>query len=74
MKKIKFILAGLLVAFALNVLSQVPPDPPGGHGSSGDAGAGGGAPIGSGLLILLGLAAAYGGTKLYQIKKEDLEE
>lgn len=32
-------------------------------------GGGGGAPIGGGLFILLGLGAAYGSKKLYQLNK-----
>ncbi|MDG1902329.1 MAG: hypothetical protein P8I80_08865, partial [Bacteroidales bacterium] len=51
-----------------------PPPPPSAHGESGNQSAGGGAPIGGGLFILLGLGAAYGGKKLYDMKKEDLEE
>lgn len=35
---------------------------------------GGGAPIGGGTFILIGLAAAYGGKKLYNMNKEELEE
>ena len=71
----------LLMTFALNGLTQGPPPPPGGAdgGGSGTGGAdnsrtGGGAPIGGGLFILLGLATAYGGRKLYQMRKENLEE
>ena len=33
---------------------------------------GGGAPLGSGMFILLGLSAVYGGNKVYQIKDKDL--
>lgn len=40
----------------------------------GDTPIGGGAPIGSGSMILFTLAAAYGVRKLYNSKKEDLEE
>ena len=62
--------------FTANVFSQDPPPPPtAGHGATGNQD-GGGAPIGDGLLILLGLGAAYGGKKLYHLfneKKEDLE-
>jgi len=61
-------------------LSQTaPPPPPGGSSGAGD-GTGGddtsrtGAPIGGGLFILLGLGAAYGGKKLYDLRKEKLEE
>jgi len=35
---------------------------------------GGGAPIGGGLFILLGLGAVYGGKKWYNHRKETLEE
>ena len=44
------------------------PPPPPGHGSTGNV-PGGGNPIGGGLLILLGLGAAYGGKKIYQMRK-----
>ena len=56
-----------------NLLAQVPPPPPPGHGQSGNV-PGGNAPIGGGLLILLGLGAAYGGRKLYNLNNEKLEE
>ncbi len=49
-----------------------PGDPPG--TPTGGTPIGGGAPIGGGSIILLGLAAIYGGRKLYQINKEELEE
>ena len=69
MKKIKYIFVSLLVAFTFNMFSQ--PDPPGNHGSGNDAGPGGGAPIGSGIIILLSLGAAYGAKKLYEIGMEN---
>lgn len=73
MKNIKLIIAGIFFLFlSIGVMAQ--PDPPAeGHGSGNDA-SGGGAPIGGGLLILLSLGAAYGGKKLYDLKKESLEE
>lgn len=76
MKNIKLLIAGIFFLFlSIGVMAQGPPNPPGGsHGGSGDAGPGGGAPIGGGLLILLSLGAAYGGKKLYDLKKESLEE
>ena len=46
-----------------------PPPPPGGHGQVGDQ-PGGGAPIGSGMVLLLSLGAAWGGKKVYQAYKE----
>jgi hypothetical protein len=52
--------------------AQGPPPPPtgAGHGASGNQ-PGGNAPIGSGLFILLGLGAAYGGKKTYDMSKEE---
>jgi hypothetical protein len=53
----------------LSLLSQdVPPPPPDGHGHETNQTGGRGAPIGGGLLILLGLGRAYGGFKVYQKK------
>ncbi len=63
----------LFVSAAYTVSAQGPPPPPSGsEGSGGTSGnqLGGNAPIGGGLFILLGLGAAYGGRKLYQIQKE----
>ena len=51
-----------------------PPPPPEGHGSQGNqAPHGSTAPIGSGTLILIGLAALYGGRKLHILKNEEKE-
>ena len=50
-----------------------PPDPPSSHGATGNQ-PGGGAPIGGGLFILLGLGAAYGGKKWYDHRKMPLDE
>lgn len=74
MKKVYKSLLILLFTFATaTMFSQAPPPPPPNHGSTGNTN-GGTAPIGSGLVILIGLATAYGGRKLYVIKKESLEE
>jgi len=77
MKKniLSIMLSVLFTLFAFNAFSQGPPPPPSGagHGASGNQ-TGGNAPIGSGLFVLLGLGAAYGSRKLYNMKKEDLEE
>lgn len=55
----------LLMVFCLTPTHGQPPPPPaGGHGAAGNQESGG-APIGSGLFILLGLGAAYGGKKIY---------
>ena len=77
MKKIISILTILVVSlfFTISDLHAVtgePGNPPGEPGTGTPIG--GGAPIGGGSIILLGLAAVYGGRKLYQINKEELEE
>lgn len=53
---------------------QNPPDPPNEHGNNANSNPGGGAPVGSGLLILLTMALAYGSTKFYNHTKEEIEE
>ncbi len=78
MKKI-FLLVIFIAGIILsgNILfAQGPPLPPAtGHGGTTNQ-SGGGAPIGSGIGILLALGAAYGGTKLYKAwkDKEEIEE
>jgi|FLOH01.1.fsa_nt_gi hypothetical protein len=68
----------LTIVFFLSIsvsgISQPPPPPPTGSNTQGNKLNGGGAPIGGGLFILLGLAAAYGGRKLYNTRKEKLED
>ena len=49
-----------------------PPGPPGEHGGDGDV-PGGNAPIAGGVFILLGLGAAYGGKKVYNLMKKGEE-
>jgi len=64
MKKAIVVLFVIMVSVTTtNLLAQVPPPPPPGHGSTGNQ-PGGNAPIGSGLFILIGLGAAYGGKKV----------
>jgi len=76
MKKLYKILIVILLAITtttLEVYGQAAPPPPPSHDATGNE-PGRGAPIGGGLFILLGLGAAYGGRKLYQIRKQKLEE
>ena len=47
------------------------PGDPGGE-PTGEEPLGGGAPIGGGTIMLLAMGVAYGGKKLYNMKKEDL--
>lgn len=75
MKKILIILI-LLIGFSftgLELMSQNPPEPPGdGHGNDNNL-PGGGAPLGSGLAILLFMGSAYGGYKIYRAKRTNLD-
>ena len=62
---------GLLFGISAITVAQPAPLPPSNHGQNGNQG--GTAPIGSGLVILLGMGAAYGGKKLFDARKK-LEE
>ncbi|MCF8235396.1 MAG: hypothetical protein K9G67_10175 [Bacteroidales bacterium] len=67
-KKIQVCILSLIMICSfhfLNAQSDNPPDPPGGHGTENNNPPGGGAPVGSGLLLLLGMASGYGLKKLY---------
>ncbi len=67
-----FILSsGLLIS--LPAFADDPPPPPT-HGEVGDIPAGGGAPVGEGLLILSVLGAAYGTKKWYSNHKQKIAE
>jgi hypothetical protein len=66
--KTTFILT--LALMASTAYTQPPPPPAGGHGAGGNQPAGDGAPIGSGIAILLSLGAAYGGRKVYKAWQE----
>ena len=75
MKKIisKIFVGAMLIgaiSFCNNIYADQPPDPGGDPSGSGNP-VGGGTPIGSGLVILLSMGAAYGGKKLYDIRKND---
>lgn len=60
---------GFILGINVIAFTQPPPPPPE-HGSGGNnAPAGGMAPVGSGLVLMLGLGAAYGGKKLYSAWK-----
>jgi hypothetical protein len=77
MKKalINLIITGLFVVVPVIVsIAQgpPPPPPPGGPGTS-DTPIGGAAPVGSGLVMLISMGAAYGAKKIYNARKR-LEE
>jgi hypothetical protein len=80
MKKFRNTILVITITFflSLSFTSIAQPPPPPNSGSNNDENAlngdGGGAPVGGGLFILLGLGAAYGGRKLYQLRHENLEE
>ncbi len=74
MKMIKNILVIAIIILSPIIL-KAQPKPPGHngnqytHGVGGNQPVGGGAPIDGGLSILLLLGAAYGGSKVYRMKK-----
>jgi hypothetical protein len=78
MKKaiLNLIIVGLLiivpVILATASAPPAPPNPVGGPGT-GDAPIGGLAPIGSGIVMLISMGAAYGAKKIYNARKK-LEE
>lgn len=70
----KFKIFAIIISMFIGTLSFAQlAEPGGGDGSTpGDSGiAGGGAPIGSGLLIVLGMGIAYGAKKTFQIQKDE---
>jgi hypothetical protein len=60
------------MAFTQTSPAQEPPHPPSEKGTSTNHGPGGpaGAPIGSGMTILLAMGAAYGAFKLHQLRSK----
>lgn len=73
MKTIHKVLLTTLIFLATSTLFADPPPPPAEHGLSENQ-FGGGATIGSGLFILLGLGAAFGSKKIYDMKKKEPED
>ena len=69
---IKLLLTGFLsLTLSIGLVAQDPPDPPEEHGSGEDEEPGGDAPLGAGVYVLLALGAAYGGRKVYALKREE---
>jgi hypothetical protein len=79
MKKILLTIA-LFISFLTLMAQSVPPPPPGGHGlGNNQTPNGGNAPIGNGWVILVSLAAAYGGVRslplgLKQFKNQENDD
>lgn len=73
MKKLTtFLLAATTALFLLlstSVLRADEPPNPGGGPGTGDLPVGGSAPVGSGLVIMIGLASAYAARKIWKYDK-----
>ena len=74
MKKLRSTIIILLLFTSPYITLANDPPEPGGGPQNDKPPLGGGAPIGSGVLILLGLGAVYGVSKIYNLKKEELEK
>jgi hypothetical protein len=67
------LIATFLFTAPLLMLAQTPPHPNGGNApGSGNGPVGGGAPVGSGVVLLVAMGAAYGASKLYQMRRESV--
>ena len=71
-KLIKYILIIFFTA-CMNELIAQPPPPGGGHGAANNQVPGGGAPLGNGAYILIGLAGAYAIFKVFNHRTEKAE-
>jgi hypothetical protein len=73
--KVVLLLAFLILGSSISAQTPPPPPPNQGHGSTGNKAPGdSGAPIGNGTFILLALAAAYAGRKVYTLKAAETQE
>lgn len=73
MKQIKILSTAIILVCGFmfstaNAFSQNPPPPPSNQGGTGNV-PGGGAPIGSGVLILVALGAGYAAKKAYKYRR-----
>ena len=69
MKKIVAIAAFLMIS-GISLMAQTPPPPPNDPSNGGTGGpVGGGAPIGSGIVLLISFAAGYAGKKVCEARK-----
>nr|NQU93917.1 hypothetical protein [Bacteroidota bacterium] len=77
MKTFKKLILSVIFLFTMGALSAQTPPPPNGTGGApggGNTPVGGGAPVGGGLFLLLAIGAAYGGKKVYNMRKEKTKE
>lgn len=70
LKKMILIIALVVTPFIVNQVSAQP-DTPGTGSSGGGHSMGGGAPIGSGIALLISLGAGYGIKKVYSHRKKE---
>lgn len=68
-KYLKLVIALTLIIGIHTISIAQPPPPSGGHGLANDQVPGGGAPIGEGMFLLIGLAGLYAGKKALNSKK-----
>jgi hypothetical protein len=66
------IIVSMLIIPLMSVAETEPGNPGGEPG--GETPIGGSAPIGGGTFMLIALGAAYGGKKVYDMNKEELED
>jgi hypothetical protein len=72
MIKIAFVSFVFSLVFLMPLgVSADPPGVPGNHGETGDQPPGGSSPIGTGVVMLIALSAAYGGKKTLEIKQAE---
>jgi len=73
-KKMILIIALVVSPFIVDLVNAQAPDTPGSGGSGGGQKmGGGGAPIGSGIALLLSLGTGYGLKKIYSLRKKEKE-
>ena len=67
-KYLKLVIAISLIIGIHSISFAQPPPPNGGHGLANDQVPGGGAPVGEGMFLLIGLAGLYAGKKAINSK------
>lgn len=74
MKLLTFALSlGLLIGISFASLAQSPPPPPGAHNLSGDQPAPGGtAPVGGGLILLVGMGIGYAIKRVVENRRKSI--